>query len=60
MVRCHNPIPVVLSRGKGVHVWDVEGKKYYDYLSGYSSVNQGLMLTIELSQLGQYLTQVRN
>ena len=60
MVRCHNPIPVVLSRGKGVHVWDVEGKKYYDYLSGYSSVNQGLMLTIKLSQLVQYLTQVRN
>jgi ornithine--oxo-acid transaminase len=37
----YHPIPVVLSRGKGVHVWDVEGKQYYDFLSGYSSVNQG-------------------
>src|SRR5687767_3670975 len=37
----YHPIPVVLSRGKGVHVWDVEGKQYYDFLSGYSAVNQG-------------------
>ena len=37
----YHPIPVVLSRGKGVHVWDVEGKKYYDFLSGYSALNQG-------------------
>ncbi len=37
----YHPLPVVLSRGEGVHVWDVEGKKYYDFLSAYSSVNQG-------------------
>lgn len=37
----YHPIPVVLTRGKGVHVWDVDGKKYYDFLSGYSAVNQG-------------------
>lgn len=37
----YHPIPVVLSRGKGVHVWDVDGKRYYDFLSGYSSLNQG-------------------
>lgn len=37
----YHPIPVVLSRGSGVHVWDVEGKQYYDFLSAYSAVNQG-------------------
>lgn len=37
----YHPIPVVLSKGEGVHVWDVEGKKYYDFLSAYSAVNQG-------------------
>ncbi len=37
----YHPIPVVLNRGKGVFVWDVEDKKYYDFLSGYSAVNQG-------------------
>ncbi|RLD32956.1 MAG: ornithine--oxo-acid transaminase, partial [Bacteroidetes bacterium] len=37
----YHPLPVVLSRGKGVHVWDVEGKKYFDFLSAYSAVNQG-------------------
>ena len=39
----HNyaPVPVVLSRGEGVFVWDVEGKKYYDFLAAYSAVNQG-------------------
>jgi ornithine--oxo-acid transaminase len=37
----YHPIPVVLNRGKGVFVWDVEGKRYYDFLSGYSAVNQG-------------------
>lgn len=35
------PLPVVLSRGEGVFMWDVEGKKYYDFLSAYSAVNQG-------------------
>ncbi len=37
----YHPLPVVLSRGQGVHVWDVEGKRYYDFLSSYSAVNQG-------------------
>ncbi|PIE49503.1 MAG: ornithine--oxo-acid transaminase [Flavobacteriales bacterium] len=37
----YHPLPVVISRGEGVFVWDVEGKKYYDFLSAYSAVNQG-------------------
>lgn len=37
----YHPLGVVLSRGEGVHVWDAEGKKYYDFLSAYSAVNQG-------------------
>ena len=37
----YNPLPVVLSRGKGIYLWDVEGKKYFDFLSAYSAVNQG-------------------
>ncbi len=37
----YHPLPVVLSKGRGVHVWDVEGKQYYDFLSAYSAVNQG-------------------
>lgn len=37
----YHPLPVVLDRGEGVHVWDVEGKKYFDFLSAYSAVNQG-------------------
>lgn len=37
----YHPLPVVLSRGEGIYVWDVEGKKYIDFLSAYSAVNQG-------------------
>jgi ornithine--oxo-acid transaminase len=37
----YHPMPVVLSKGEGVHVWDVDGRQYYDFLSGYSAVNQG-------------------
>ncbi|MDX5482258.1 MAG: ornithine--oxo-acid transaminase [Hymenobacteraceae bacterium] len=37
----YHPLPVVLSRGEGVHLWDVEGKRYFDFLSAYSAVNQG-------------------
>jgi len=37
----YHPIPVVLERGEGVYVWDVDDKRYYDFLSGYSAVNQG-------------------
>jgi ornithine--oxo-acid transaminase len=37
----YHPLPVVLSRGEGVYVWDMEGQRYYDFLSAYSAVNQG-------------------
>lgn len=37
----YHPLPVVLERGRGVYVWDTEGKRYYDFLSAYSAVNQG-------------------
>ena len=37
----YHPLPVVLSKGEGVYVWDVEGKQYFDFLSAYSAVNQG-------------------
>lgn len=37
----YHPLPVVLERGEGVHVWDVDGNRYFDFLSGYSAVNQG-------------------
>jgi len=37
----YHPLPVVLEKGEGVFVWDVEGKKYFDFLSGYSAINQG-------------------
>uniref|UniRef100_A0A7S1WR68 Ornithine aminotransferase n=1 Tax=Alexandrium catenella TaxID=2925 RepID=A0A7S1WR68_ALECA len=39
--RNYHPLPVVLKEGKGVHVWDIDGKRYYDFLSAYSAVNQG-------------------
>ncbi|GAB4818596.1 hypothetical protein N2152v2_005642 [Parachlorella kessleri] len=37
----YHPIPVVLTRGEGIFMWDVDGKRYFDFLSGYSAVNQG-------------------
>jgi ornithine--oxo-acid transaminase len=37
----YHPLPVVLTRGEGIYVWDVEGRRYYDFLSAYSAVNQG-------------------
>ncbi len=37
----YHPLPVVLEKGEGVHVWDVDGKRYFDFLSAYSAVNQG-------------------
>src|ERR1041385_8113417 len=37
----YHPIPVILNRGEGVYVWDAEGKRYYDFLSGYSAMNHG-------------------
>lgn len=54
----YHPLPVVLDRGEGVFVWDVEGKRYFDFLSAYSAVNQGhchpkiiTALTIQASKL---------
>lgn len=37
----YHPLPVILERGEGIYLWDVEGKRYYDFLSSYSAVNQG-------------------
>lgn len=37
----YHPLPVALARGEGIYVWDVEGNRYYDFLSAYSAVNQG-------------------
>ena len=37
----YHPLSVVLSKGEGINVWDVDGKKYFDFLSAYSAVNQG-------------------
>src|ERR687890_122286 len=37
----YHPLPVVVNKGEGVFVWDIEGKRYFDFLSGYSAVNQG-------------------
>src|SRR6201990_385239 len=37
----YHPLPVVLKKGQGAFVWDVDGKRYYDFLSGYSALNQG-------------------
>ncbi|MEM6299161.1 MAG: ornithine--oxo-acid transaminase [Bacteroidota bacterium] len=55
----YHPLPVVLSRGEGVYVWDVEGKKYFDFLSAYSAVNQGHChprILNALTEQGQNLT----
>ncbi len=55
----YHPLPVVLNRGEGVFVWDVDGKRYYDFLSGYSAVNQGHChpkIIAALTQQAQQLT----
>lgn len=55
----YHPLPVVLERGDGVYVWDVEGKRYYDFLSAYSAVNQGHChpsIVNAMSQQAQTLT----
>ena len=56
----YHPIPVVLTKGEGVYLWDVDGKRYYDFLSAYSAVNQGHChpriigaLTQQASQIGR-------
>jgi ornithine--oxo-acid transaminase len=55
----YHPLPVVLDRGAGVFLWDVDGKRYYDFLSGYSAVNQGHChpkIIAALTQQAQNLT----
>lgn len=55
----YHPLPVVLSRGRGVHVWDVDGRQYLDFLSAYSAVNQGHChprIVAALSEQAQRLT----
>jgi ornithine--oxo-acid transaminase len=55
----YHPLPVVLERGEGPFVWDVEGKRYYDFLSAYSAVNQGHChpkITAALIEQAQKLT----
>jgi ornithine--oxo-acid transaminase len=37
----YHPLPVILEKGEGVFVWDIDGRKYFDFLSGYSAINQG-------------------
>ncbi len=54
----YHPLPVVLSRGEGVYVWDVEGKKYYDFLSAYSAVNQGHCHPIIINALTQQASKL--
>lgn len=54
----YHPLPVVLSRGEGVRVWDVEDKEYYDFLSAYSAVNQGHNHPVIVSALQQQLSKL--
>ena len=49
----YHPLPVVLEKGEGVFVWDVDGKRYYDFLSGYSAVNQGHCHPYIISELNR-------
>jgi ornithine--oxo-acid transaminase len=54
----YHPLPVVLQRGAGVQVWDVDGKQYYDFLSGYSAVNQGHCHPVIISSFIQQAQQL--
>lgn len=54
----YHPLPVVLERGEGVFVWDMEGKRYYDFLSAYSAVNQGHCHPRIISALTQQATKL--
>src|SRR6201987_2885704 len=54
----YHPLPVVLDRGEGVFVWDVDGKKYYDFLAAYSAVNQGHCHPKILSALVEQATKL--
>ena len=50
----YHPIPVVIERGEGLFVWDVEGKRYYDFLSGYSALNHARLLLQKIKWLAEY------
>lgn len=54
----YHPLPVVLSRGEGIYLWDVDNKKYMDFLSGYSAVNQGHCHPRIINALKQQLDQL--
>ena len=54
----YHPLPVVLQKGKGVFVWDVDGKRYFDFLSGYSAVNQGHCHPSIVATLQEQATQL--
>ena len=54
----YHPLPVVLNRGEGIYVWDVEGKKYVDFLSAYSAVNQGHSNPIIIKALTEQVQQL--
>jgi len=54
----YHPLPVVLEKGKGVYVWDVDGKRYFDFLSGYSAVNQGHCNPAIITALQEQATQL--
>ena len=54
----YHPLPVVLSKGEGVYVWDVEGKRYFDFLSAYSAVNQGHCHPKIISALNEQAAQL--
>lgn len=54
----YHPLPVVLEKGEGVFVWDVEGKRYFDFLSGYSAVNQGHCHPYIISELNRQSQQL--
>lgn len=54
----YHPLPVVLQKGRGVFVWDVDGKRYFDFLSGYSAVNQGHCHPSIIATLQEQATQL--
>ena len=56
----YHPLPVVLNRGEGVFVWDVEDKRYFDFLSGYSALNQGHRHPKIMEALKQSLARVKS
>ena len=54
----YHPLPVVLNKGEGVFVWDVDGKRYFDFLSAYSAVNQGTRRPHAMFYAADHVVQV--